>query len=600
MNRLCVLLILSGFCSATEIARYVRIDGSNSNSGTSNDTDHAWLTIQYAIDTSASAISAGDTAIIYVDSGTYSADTYIHFDGTNNGKHFIINGSGSIDEQKTTISLSHQTLGIYYFNAFAGGNVTFKDCEIISSGALNSGSGGFFRVESTMANREGCFLKFHNVIMGNGSIPTQQGLQLCSGIDLIIENGCRLDFPTGGLVSCIFAPNGMGDLTITDSHIDYNGTAPAIQPKGDFGSIVLRNSSLKSSGNGLYYYGIIDMSLIASAETAYLDSVDISISGIKHNGILIPYYFKDVHLNKVTITNTSPLDAGMGIEIGFDGETNPHPIGRTRIYNCKVTHTIDGAHGLLVGSGADNYVISNTHITMPAGNDGANLGFVIKAKNGTIINSSAIAERSLYFKSDADENHVSNCYFRATGGFAGSCAIMWGNTAIAGVDCIPSFNSIRNCLLDQGDGDYVLYLGNAGGSPATATGGNGCHFDFNIYSGDILLRDGTNRISYTTLAELQGFWDAQGYIYGTSGDDNSKHHAFDRTGLYIDMDGDGNREWVGIPQSSFGNGSVSTDNCINPPFMDSNGDCKVDFIDFCAFASEWLSCGLENQSACWE
>ena len=40
--------------------------------------------------------------------------------------------------------------------------------------------------------------------------------------------------------------------------------------------------------------------------------------------------------------------------------------------------------------------------------------------------------------------------------------------------------------------------------------------------------------------------------------------------------------------------------CIAPPFMDSNGDCKVDLIDFCEFALEWMTCGLATQSNCWE
>ncbi len=56
--------------------------------------------------------------------------------------------------------------------------------------------------------------------------------------------------------------------------------------------------------------------------------------------------------------------------------------------------------------------------------------------------------------------------------------------------------------------------------------------------------------------------------------------------------------------------------CINPPTMDMNGDCKVDFVDFAMFAedwldgngftslailtSEWLNCGLDPPEACWE
>lgn len=38
--------------------------------------------------------------------------------------------------------------------------------------------------------------------------------------------------------------------------------------------------------------------------------------------------------------------------------------------------------------------------------------------------------------------------------------------------------------------------------------------------------------------------------------------------------------------------------CVNYPTMDFNRDCKVDLIDFAEFASQWLTCNLEPQSAC--
>jgi len=40
--------------------------------------------------------------------------------------------------------------------------------------------------------------------------------------------------------------------------------------------------------------------------------------------------------------------------------------------------------------------------------------------------------------------------------------------------------------------------------------------------------------------------------------------------------------------------------CVNPPSMDTNGDCKIDFIDFAEFASQWMDCNLDPQSACWD
>jgi beta propeller repeat protein len=39
--------------------------------------------------------------------------------------------------------------------------------------------------------------------------------------------------------------------------------------------------------------------------------------------------------------------------------------------------------------------------------------------------------------------------------------------------------------------------------------------------------------------------------------------------------------------------------CANRPSADLNGDCKVDFQDMAVFASQWLDCGLDDQSACW-
>lgn len=40
--------------------------------------------------------------------------------------------------------------------------------------------------------------------------------------------------------------------------------------------------------------------------------------------------------------------------------------------------------------------------------------------------------------------------------------------------------------------------------------------------------------------------------------------------------------------------------CIDPPSMDTNDDCKIDIVDFAVFASEWLMCGLDDLSACWD
>ena len=40
--------------------------------------------------------------------------------------------------------------------------------------------------------------------------------------------------------------------------------------------------------------------------------------------------------------------------------------------------------------------------------------------------------------------------------------------------------------------------------------------------------------------------------------------------------------------------------CSYTPKGDLNGDCKVDMLDLAIMTSNWLDCGLSDQSACWE
>ncbi len=49
-------------------------------------------------------------------------------------------------------------------------------------------------------------------------------------------------------------------------------------------------------------------------------------------------------------------------------------------------------------------------------------------------------------------------------------------------------------------------------------------------------------------------------------------------------------------QSTAGPGSVWP--CIDPPSMDSNGDCMIDLTDLAAFCSQWLVCGRQSPDGC--
>ena len=56
----------------------------------------------------------------------------------------------------------------------------------------------------------------------------------------------------------------------------------------------------------------------------------------------------------------------------------------------------------------------------------------------------------------------------------------------------------------------------------------------------------------------------------------------------------------GTAEASKSPSGITEPVCANPPSMDTNNDCKIDFVDFAEFASQWMACGLDPQSACWE
>lgn len=56
----------------------------------------------------------------------------------------------------------------------------------------------------------------------------------------------------------------------------------------------------------------------------------------------------------------------------------------------------------------------------------------------------------------------------------------------------------------------------------------------------------------------------------------------------------------GTSQASKSPSGIIHSVCIAPPSMDTNNDCKIDLIDFAEFASQWLMCGLDPESACLE
>jgi hypothetical protein len=133
---------------------YVRTDGSNANSGTSDNSGGAWLTIAYA----ESQVAAGDS--VYIRSGTYddqasvsttgTAGNYINFVGHGDTKPitrgFIINSVSYrrfINLEITHVDLTYNH-GFRLSNVGTGSHIEFHDNyihEIQGQGIRSAGSG---------------------------------------------------------------------------------------------------------------------------------------------------------------------------------------------------------------------------------------------------------------------------------------------------------------------------------------------------------------------------------------------------------------------------------------------------------------------------
>jgi len=203
---------------------------------------------------------------------------------------------------------------------------------------------------------------------------------------------------------------------------------------------------------------------------------------------------------------------------------------------------------------------------------------------------------------------ISNCLIQGNhasgveGGYGQvvNCTIVWNERGLSGgiaeiKNCIVSFNNwgLYHC---SGTIKYNNVWGNLYGSyyntypPAT-----------DIHE-DPLFADDFNDFHLKSQA---GRWDANSETWVIDAATSLCIDAGDPCDLIgIEPNPNGGRinmgAYGGTAEASKSGSGIVEPVCVNPPPMDTNGDCKIDFVDFAEFVSRWMDCGLDPQSACWE
>jgi hypothetical protein len=257
--------------------------------------------------------------------------------------------------------------------------------------------------------------------------------------------------------------------------------------------------------------------------------------------------------------------------------------GKNTLKDCTIAHIgNDVGHGLMLGTNGSHFVDGCTI------EDGSP-ALVVKSDTASITNSRIICN-------DNDKDDANKYPITLKGGkyvtFMNNYVANRANSTISAL--IVADNDNNSCL-GQPIGCSIMYNIFTGGFyaisyPDTAYSNM---VDYNIYETGATYIAEITTTDYTTIQQLRDGWDTKN-PFVKDNDDNSIVQSIGTTeGVYV------NGKWIGVPQEG-GDYPIPTEDCVAPPFMDSNADCKVDFIDFCEFASEWMSCGLVNQIDCWE
>ncbi|MHC4088383.1 MAG: right-handed parallel beta-helix repeat-containing protein [Planctomycetota bacterium] len=378
----------------------------------------------------------------------------------------------------------------------------------------------------------------------------------------------------------IVEPNGAGDFNNIQDAINYswNGDTVVVRPGLYDGPVYFHGRAITLTSENpndpnVVESTIITTSAVYSVTFDFGESTDSVLTGFTVLNRGIYCYASSPTIAKNIIKNCN--------DRAISGENEAKPT----ISNNVITNNLGGiyrCYGLIT-----NNVISGNIATYGGG---LRECFVGRIENNTIVGNWGSKGGGLYNCITIIKNNII-AFNRSPhgGGIYGSGGAL---------------DNSFNAFWENTGGDF--YYG--------ATAGIG-----DIYVPPLFAVDGSWDDNDTPTNTSDDFWvDGEYHLKSEAGrwDANSETWVIDAdTSLCIDA-GDpcdiigiepnpnGGRinmgAYGGTAEASKSGSGIVEPVCVNPPSMDTNGDCKIDFIDFAGFASQWLECNLDPPEACWE
>lgn len=481
MKRLLVIfLILAAMGQAATY--YVRSDGNNANDGSANDAAHAWLTLEYAIDT---ATDDSEPHTIYITDGTFSEASNIDAIA---GKTLTIIGSTT----GTTLLQATGSSMMLFDNA--GANTGTMEYRNISFQSTVAGACYGVRFDAAVTD---VTLTFTNcTFLTHADNTTVKTVTLNTAAGATTRN---ITF-TGGSASgkgdvAQFQFYDAGNVTITGMTINKPSTNTGIATFqfGYTNKVVTITDNTITNGEG-YSLQIIASTATATTALTSVTFANNTQSGgslvlcLPVTGVAYPIY---VYNNILTSGNV------YGINIGSNTAEVIADMGYVYVVNNSVTKSgTTPGHGLLIGKGVIAGLVSGNYVNVSA--DEGEYAIVSKANNVTFSNNIAIGDYALTPKGSQKSTYVNNTLISDAGGalYLLNDPEATPNAAKATSGC----TFLNNIFYGVGATASAVF--------SADTEYADCVFDYNCYYG------GTNLIVIAaggkTLATAKDWWETNG------------------------------------------------------------------------------------------